>query len=523
MIPVPLASPAASPGGLPETPPATRPIVRVRDLVKAFGGVQALKGVDLEVYPGEVHGLVGANGAGKSTLIKILAGVEQPDGGVIELDGRPTAIPDPQRSTALGLSFIHQELNLVPHFSAIENMTLGLTKPARLGLIDWRRVQVEVERVAERLGIEFPLDTPTAELSVAEQWTLSIGRALIRRARLIAMDEPTASLSAEESDRLFHVIRELSGHGISILYVSHRLDEVLALCDAATVFKDGRRVLHQPRSEMTRASLVRGIVGGELAELTPAGAGKHGSGKVVLELRELARAPRVRGVSLTLRSGEVLGLAGLVGAGRTELARLVFGVEAPEEGTMALDGDPYRPRAPADAVAAGVVLVPEERRSEGLVLDQSLSFNLNLPFLQPVRLLRGLPLVSSRRSNQRAREIMQRLQIKAQSVDTPVRELSGGNQQKVVIGKWLTLATKVLVLDEPSRGVDVGARVEIHRIIRQLAEAGSAVLVISSDHEELPGLCDRVLVMVEGRLSGQLEGSAITKEAILQLSYRHDA
>ena len=477
--------------------------------------------MDLDVLPGEVHGLVGANGAGKSTLIKILAGVEQPDGGTIEVAGQATSIVNAQRSTALGLSFIHQELNLVPHFSALENMTLGLSKPTRGGLIDWRRMREEVDATAQRLGIDFPLNTPTSELSVAEQWTLSIGRALIRRARLIAMDEPTASLSAEESERLFHIIRELSADGISILYVSHRLEEILELCDMATVFKDGERVLVQRREEMTRASLVRGIVGGDLAELGTSAGDRHETGEVVLELKDVARPPRVRGMSLELHAGEVLGLAGLVGAGRTELARLIFGVDALENGTMTLDGRPFRPHAPADAVAAGVVLVPEERRSEGLVLDQSVGFNLNLPFLEPVRVLPGIPLVSTRRSNARARAIMERLQIKAESVDTPVRQLSGGNQQKVVIGKWLTLTTRVLVLDEPSRGVDVGARLEIHRIIRELADHGTAVLVISSDHEELPGLCDRVLVMVEGKLSGELRGPAITKEAILQLSYHH--
>ena len=424
--------------------PAETPLVRVRSLVKTFGGVRALAGVDLDVLPGEVHGLVGANGAGKSTLIKILAGVEQPDDGAIEIAGEATVIPTPQRATALGLSFIHQELNLVPHFTAIENMTLGLSKPTRAGLIDWRRVKMEAASAAERLGIDFPLDTPISELSVAEQWTLSIGRALVRRARLIAMDEPTASLSAEESERLFQIIRELSNDGISILYVSHRLEEILDLCDTATVFKDGQHVLHQRREDMTKESLVRGIVGSDLAELGGATTEHHDAGKVILTLDHIGRPPRVRDVSLTLRAGEVLGLAGLVGAGRTELARVIFGVDAAESGNMTLEGKPYRPADPAAAVHKGVVLVPEERRSEGLVLDQSVSFNLNLPFLQPVRVLPGLPLVSTRRSNTRANAIMERLQIKAESVDTPVRQLSGGNQQKVVIGKWLTLTTKVL-------------------------------------------------------------------------------
>lgn len=504
-------------------PPAAPPLVRVQGLRKSFGGVQALKGVDLDIRPGEVHGLVGANGAGKSTLIRLLAGVDVPDDGLLEVDGHPTAIPNPQRATALGLSFIHQELNLVPHFSAIENMTLGLPKPTRAGLIDWPKVHAEVADVVERLGIDFPLDTPISALSVAEQWMLSIGRALVRRARLIAMDEPTASLSAEESERLFKVIRDLAADGIAILYVSHRLDEILHLCDVVTVFKDGERVLYLERSAMTRGALVRGIVGGELAESNGVPAGGHAAGDVVLEVDRLRRAPKVKDVSLRLRAGEVLGLAGLVGAGRTELARLIFGVDAPEGGRMALDGRPYHPSAPFDAVERGVVLVPEERRSSGLVLDESVRFNLNLPNLRPVRAVGGLPFVSDRKSGARARAVMARLKIKAEGVDTPVRQLSGGNQQKVVIGKWLGLETKVLILDEPSRGVDVGARTEIHHIIRELAERGAAVLVISSDNEELPGLCDRVLVMTEGRVSGELLGDAITKEGILHLSYGHTA
>jgi ribose transport system ATP-binding protein len=505
------------------TPAMVAPLLSVRGIGKSFGGVRALKGVDLDIRAGEVHGLVGANGAGKSTLIRLLAGVELPDDGTIEVDGVATAIPSPQRASALGLGFIHQELNLVPHFSAIENMTLGLAKPARGGLIDWPKVRAEAAGVVERLGIDFPLDTPTSALSVAEQWMLSIGRALIRDARLIAMDEPTASLSAEESDRLFRVIRELARGGMAVLYVSHRLEEILQLCDVVTVFKDGERVAVMERRDMTRSALVRGIVGEDLAHTIDEHPTAHDTGPVVLELDRLGRGHKVKDVSLRLRSGEVLGLAGLVGAGRTELARLIFGVDAPERGGMRLGGRPYAPRAPYDAVERGVVLVPEERRASGVVLDESLRFNLDLPNLPPVRTLPWLPFVSDRKSGARAEAIMARLQIKAENADTRVRQLSGGNQQKVVIGKWLTLQTKVLILDEPSRGVDVGARAEIHRIIRELAAQGAAVLVISSDNEELPGLCDRVLVMVEGSLAGELRGDHISKERILQLSYRHDA
>lgn len=497
----------------------SKPIIDVAGLQKSFGGVRALKGVALKIYPGEIHGLVGANGAGKSTLIKILAGLETPDEGTLTIAGAPVSISNPQHATALGLSFIHQELNLVPHFTAIQNMTLGLPKPTRLGLINWRKLKAEVATVTQRLGINFPLDTPISELSIAEQWLLSIGRALIRRSRFIAMDEPTASLSAAESEKLFAVVKSLAHDGIAVLYVSHRLEEVLALCDNLTVFKDGERVLYKPRREMTKAELIRAIVGAELGDTPKAGTGSASFGKVVLELDRVSRLPRVKDVTLEVRQGEVLGLAGLVGAGRTELARVIFGADALEEGEMRLEGKPFSPNSPHEAVELGVALVPEERRSEGLVLDQSVAFNLNLPYLRPTRLLSAFPLTGVHQGNQRAQSIIDRLGIKTASAATPVRQLSGGNQQKVVIGKWLTRNPKVLILDEPSRGVDIGARTEIHKVIRGLAQQGSAVVVISSDDDELPELCDRIIVMVEGQVAGELSGEDIRKENILQLNY----
>jgi ribose transport system ATP-binding protein len=494
------------------------PFVRTRGIAKSYGGVRALHGVDLDIYPGEVHGLVGANGAGKSTFIKLLAGVEIPDAGTIELDARPVEILNPAQSTRLGLSFIHQELNLVPQFNALQNLTLGLPKPKRAGLIHWPAVRSNVSGLIKRLGINFSLEVPVSELSVAEQWMVSIGHALIRQARLIAMDEPTASLSSSESERLFKIIRELASDGIAILYVSHRLDEILNLCSTITVFKDGEKVLQRVRG-MTKNDLIHAIVGAEAVAVPPKkSAGRLGE-RIILQLKELRRAPRVRDVSLSLYAGEVVGLAGLVGAGRTELANLIFGADALDHGTMLLDGSVYRPRSPHEATTNGVVLVPEERRSQGLILDRSISFNINLPFLKPARLFAPLPVVSTRRSTSRANEIMNQLRIKAETAATPVRQLSGGNQQKVVIGKWLTLAPRLLILDEPSRGVDVGARSDIHRIINELAERGAAILVISSDDEELPGLCDRVIVMTEGRIAGELRGAEITREAILRLSY----
>lgn len=496
-------------------------LLEVRGLSKSFGGVQALKDVDLKIHQGEVHGLVGANGAGKSTLIKILAGVQDSDAGEILIDGSTVEIQDSQHSGELGLSFIHQELNLVPRFSALQNMMLGLPKDTRFGLVDWRSISRRVLPVAERVGIDFPLDTPVEDLSVANRWLVSIGRAMIREARLIAMDEPTASLSAVESERLFRVVRELSADGISILYVSHHLDEILDLCDMVTVFKDGERVATRERKAITQNSLVKDIVGGELA-LGARTTEEISTDQTVLEVRNLRREPAVRGVSLALRSGEILGLAGLVGSGRSELARLIFGADQIEGGEMLLDGKPLLPHAPHDAVRRGIGLIPEERRSEGLMLTKGVGFNINITSLRSLRLGRWLPLINRRKAKSRAEDVSRQLRIKTPSVEKMVGQLSGGNQQKVVIGKWLTRDTRLLILDEPSRGVDIGARAEIHNIIRRLAHDGTGIIVISSEEEEIVSLCTRVVVMAAGRISGELVGEEITEEAILHLSYARE-
>jgi ribose transport system ATP-binding protein len=502
-------------------PGVGEPFLQVRGLWKHFGGVQALKGVDLEVRAGEVHGLVGANGAGKSTLIRALAGVVSPDEGSIFLEKQPVEITNPQHAARLGLSFIHQELNLVPKFTVMQNMTLGLPKATRLGLINWRAVQREVVVAAERVGINFPLDMPVSELSVAEQWLVSIARALVHRARLIAMDEPTASLSEEETRRLFQIIRELSADGIGILYVSHRLDEILDLCSGITVFKDGMTVLRTNVKETNKQALVYAIVGSNLPTSVSAKALSVSSSPVILETRDLSRGRYVRDVSFALHRGEVLGLGGLVGSGRTELVRLLFGADRPDAGEVFLENALWDPKSPAKAVASGIGFVPEERRRQGLILDKSVSFNLNLPSLKALRVAPFFPLLNQRKENSTARVLSERLRVKTPSVETRVGDLSGGNQQKIVIGKWLTRDLKVLILDEPSRGVDVGARAEIHKIIRELAAKGVAVIVISSEVEELPGLCDRVLVMAEGRIVGSLIGPEITKEAILHISYEN--
>jgi ribose transport system ATP-binding protein len=499
----------------------SRPLVRTEGIKKHYGGVQALKGVGANLWRGEVHGLVGANGAGKSTFIKILAGLEIPDAGLIEVNGSEVKITGPDHASVLGFSFIHQELNLVPQMTALQNIMLGLPKPTRLGLVDWRRIRRTVEPFAERVSIKFPLDTRATALSVAERWLVSICRSLVRSSRLIVMDEPTASLSAHECDRLFQIIKDLSHHEVAVLYVSHRLGEIVDLCHRVTAFRDGAFVAQFDRTSVSQSKLVDAIVGiGETQALaSSSGSADLVGAEIALSVRGLRRARFVRGIDFDLRRGEVLGLSGLVGSGRSEVVRLIFGADGVQGGQMSLYGHPYAPQNPSEAIRAGVGLVPEERRSEGLVVSKSVAFNLNLASLRAPSLGPGLALLNMRKRAQRSREMANRLRIKTPRIETVVGRLSGGNQQKVVIGKWLGLSLRVLMLDEPSRGVDIGARREIHGIVRELAAAGVAIIVISSEAEELPGLCDRVLVMMEGRVVRELSGTEITREALVQASY----
>ncbi len=498
------------------------PFLVAEDIAKSYGGVQALKGVTLSIRPGEVHGLVGANGAGKSTLIRVLAGLVHPDRGRILYDGRPVAIPTPHRASELGMNFIHQELAFVPGMTVVQNIMLGLPKRSRFGLIDWRAIARDVAPVARRVGITAPLFNVVKGLSAAENWLVSICRALIRKARLIVMDEPTASLSAGESEKLFAIVEDLAHSGVAVLYVSHRLDEIMRLCHRVTAFRDGCSVAEIDKFKLTRPALVEAIVGRSVERFAKTPASGR-SGDVALSVRGLVRQPRVKGVSFDLHRGEVLGIGGLVGAGRTELVRLIYGADRADAGTMVLGGSPFAPRSPAQAVKVGLGLVPEERRAEGLLLNKSVAFNLQLCNLARIVLSPVLPLVDSRRRESLSLAVIRDLAIRTPGTGTPVGRLSGGNQQKVVIGRWLLRGPKVLMLDEPTRGVDVGARGEIHRLIRELAAKGMAVLVVSSEPDELPDLCDRVLVMAEGGIVRELEGDAVTRSAIIEASYAEAA
>jgi ribose transport system ATP-binding protein len=497
------------------------PLVRVKDITKTFGGVAALKSVSFEIRPGTVHGLVGANGAGKSTLIRTLAGIESPDSGVIEIDGIPAEISTPDDASKLGLAFIHQEMSLIPGWDVMRNMSLGIPPKTRLGIIDWRPTAVRATAVAKRLGMKFPLSTNVDNLSTADQWLVLIGRALMRDARLIAMDEPTASLSSTEADRLHQIIRELVSSGTAVVFVSHRLDEVSSLCDDITVFKDGAvtmRVVGEPTS---KSALVRAIVGRDL-EIVERGHEPNPHGRPILEVNQVSNRALLRDISLTVHEGEVLGLGGLVGAGRTELARIIYGADKRSAGEIRLDGEKVNFSEPTDAVIAGIGFVPEERRSQGVFLDRTIDFNINLADIDALTPSRFLPFLNLKRGRSRAQAVADLVTVKAKNVAVLVGSLSGGNQQKVVIARWLLSTPKLLILDEPSRGVDVGARAEVHRVIRELAQTGTAILAISSDNEELVSLCDRVVVLAEGRVTGELTGAEITEDAIVSLSFARD-
>jgi ABC-type sugar transport system ATPase subunit len=493
--------------------------LQVRNLSKQFGGAKALSAVDMDIHRGEIHGLVGANGAGKSTFIKCLACITTPDEGTVTLNGQPLALSNPHTPENAGFAFIHQELNLVPHFDAIQNILLGVRKPRRAGFTRWNKARQSAIAAAERIGIDFPLDRRVDELSVAQRWLVMIGKALVRNASMVVMDEPTASLSEVESEALFRIIRDLSRSGVAILYVSHRLDEVLDLSDRITVFRDGQVTKRAVRGELDKHGLIQAIVGRDVPVSTRLTHNAIDRTTPIFEARHVCKLPMVKDVSFALYPGEVLGLGGLVGAGRSETARLAFHADKLESGEFLLGGEPVNARSVADAVKSGIALIPEERRSEGLILEKSVQFNMSLAALEHLRAVARLPFLSASKQKSRTLEMIRMLSIKTSGPSQAVGRLSGGNQQKALIARWLMPGIKLVIFDEPSRGVDVGAREEIHQAIRDTAARGIGTIVISSDVEELAMLCDRVVVLREGYVSGEVVGDEISEQAIIRLSY----
>ncbi|MDR2253112.1 MAG: sugar ABC transporter ATP-binding protein [Bifidobacteriaceae bacterium] len=498
----------------------TPPLMQVSGLSKSFPGVLALDDVTLEIQPGEVHALVGENGAGKSTLIKILAGAYRADRGRILWEGTEVQLKDAAAATRLGISVIHQDLNLVPNLSVAENVLLGRPAPKRLGLfVNWGELSRRARRAIERLDAEFDPQTPLRELSHAMRVLVAIARALTTDARLIIMDEPTAALSAAEADRLHEIVRDLSGSGTAVLYVSHRLDEVLALANTITVFKDGRHVGTVPRSAVTdKRELTQMIIGRRLNEATERSQ-TRAPGEVLVEVRNVSLGQRLKGASLTVRANEVVGLAGLVGSGRSELGRVIFGAERPAAGSIIINDRPVRKNSPRLAMSRGVAMLPEDRRNQASIATMSIRQNTTLVSMG--KYLWG-PFFSSRRERKAVKGLIERFQIKVVSMARPIRQLSGGNQQKVIVARWVNRSPSVLIFDEPTQGVDVGAKQEILGIVSALADDGAGVVFISSELDEVLQVSDRIVVLREGEVAAELKGPDVTRDQVLHACYGTD-
>jgi len=484
--------------------------VELTNVSKRFGATLALDSISLTLQHGEIHALVGENGAGKSTLVKILAGVHQPDpGGHILLDGTAQEITGPARARALGIAVIHQEPRLFPDLSVAENVYLGHQPSRKVGGIDWSSMRRQTAQLLAELDVEIPTDSPVRGLSMADQQLVEIAKALSVDARVLVMDEPTASLSIHEVERLFSIVRRLRDRAVAVLFVSHRLDEVFDLCQRATVFRDGRHVITALTSKLSPADLIRHMVGRDVTLFPKAEAPV---GDVLLEVRGLTRKAEFHDVSFSVRAGEILGFAGLVGAGRTEVARVLFGITQPDSGEIRLDGQHVTFDSPSLAVQHGIAYVPEDRHQDGLVLDFPIASNVTLPILG-----RLFPRLFVRKATERAlaERYAQQLHVRMTGVDQPVSALSGGNQQKVVISKWLASKPRVLILDEPTRGIDIGAKVEVHRIISELAASGLGIILISSDLPEVLAMSDRLIVMHEGRITAELPRAEATQERVM--------
>ena len=486
-------------------------MLRLESISKSFGGARALRGVSLEVAAGECAGLIGENGAGKSTLIKILAGVHWPDEGEIFWEGAPRRLANPGEALSCGIATIHQELACFDQLTVAENLMLGEAWPRRAwGGVDWRALNREAQRRLDAFGLPICAETFFHALSPAQRQEAAIARALARRARLLILDEPTASLTEPEAQRLFRHLERLKAGGVGIIYVSHRLDEILQLADRILVLRDGAMAAHYARNEATADRLVRDMVGRDLAAAGPRPA--SAAGESVLELRSLSRRGLYRDISFDLRAGEILGLAGLVGAGRSELARTIFGLYPPDAGTMRLHGKSWRPQTPAEARAAGLAYVPEERKRQGFVLEHSVQSSISAGFLKS---LSRCGLIRPRRERAAVGEAIRRFAVKTEHPGQPIGTLSGGNQQKALLARWLAIDPKVIILDEPTRGVDVGAKAEIHRLIHELAARGQAVLLISSDLPEVLALSDRILVLHQGQAAAEFTAAEATQEKVL--------
>lgn len=494
------------------TPEPAR-LIEVRKVTKRFPGVVALSEVSLTLGRGEVLAVIGENGAGKSTLMKILAGEQPADSGAILVDGEPVTIGSVSDATALGIVLIHQELNLADNLDVAGNVFLG-REPHRFGLADRGRMAAQTRALLVRLGLDCEPEATVSDLPIGKQQMVEIAKALSTNARILIMDEPTSSLTETETERLFEVIGDLRRQGVSVIYISHRLREVTRIADRVVVLRDGRNAGELVGADISHDNMVRLMVGRDISQFY--GRTPHGTPNPVLEVEGLRLRTRPGPpLSLSVRAGEVVGVAGLVGAGRTELARAIFGIDPIAGGTIRVSGRLLKGHSPFEAIRAGLALVPEDRKSQGLILEMAVRENVSLAGL---RRWQRAGLVRRAVERVLADRLVRELGIRTPTIEQEVQYLSGGNQQKVVLARWLALQPKALLLDEPTRGVDVGAKEEIYRLIERLAASGVATLMISSEMQELIGVCDRVLVMHDGAIAGELQGEAVSEEAIMSLA-----
>jgi rhamnose transport system ATP-binding protein len=484
-------------------------VLAMRGVSKRFGATRALDGVSLELQPGEVHALVGENGAGKSTLIKIMTGIHPADEGEVLVDGSPVSLSSAADAQRLGIAAIYQEPLIFPDLSVAENVFIGHRDQGRV--VRWRRMCGEAEQILARLDVHLDPRMPATGLPVAAQQAIEIAKAISLDTRVLIMDEPTAALSAHEVERLFRQVRQLRDAGVAVLFISHRLDEVFEIADRITVFRDGRLISTSERAQVTQAQLISAMVGRDVSDFFART--EHHAGEMVLRVRDLGRTGVFSGVSFDVRAGEVLGLAGLVGAGRTDVALALFGIAPAETGAIELGGEPIAVASPRQALEHGIAYLSEDRRHVGLSLTQSVTANITLPALR--RYTSRLGLVDGAAERRVAEEFRRRLGIRTAGLSQAVGLLSGGNQQKTMLAKWLNMEPKVLILDEPTRGIDVGAKADVHHLVDDLARAGMAVVLISSDLPEVLAMSDRVLVMREGRQTGLFERSEATEELVM--------
>ena len=503
--------------------PTNNSLLSMQNISKAFAGIPALSAASLEVTQGEVHALIGQNGAGKSTMIKILTGYVSRDAGDITFDGAPFTARSPQDAQAKGISTIYQEINLVPFRSVTENICLG-RESRRYGLLDWKAMHEEARSLMARFNIKIDVRKPLFGFNTATQQMVAIARAIGFKAKLVIMDEPTSSLDEREVNVLFDVIRQLKQSGISVIFVSHKLDELYAVCDRVTIMRDGRTVKTAELKSVRKLELVASMLGRDIAQVaksaTAFGGRKGGIGDVVLAAKNLSAGHKVQDVSFSVRSGEIVGFAGLLGAGRTESARLVFGADPKRGGALEFSGQSISPRNPIDAINHGIGFSSEDRKSEGIIPDMSVAENLTLA-LMPQLTKAGI--VDEGKQREIVEKFIKRLGVKCSGPDQRIRELSGGNQQKVLLARWLAMNPKLLILDEPTRGIDVGAKAEIQTLIKELADQGLGVLMISSELEEVIEGSDRVFVLREGRSVAEFSHGEISEVAVMAAMAHGDA